>query len=56
MPLFTRKRIKEGEEEAFRMAGSIWVRTSISSRSIDFRRVAMPFLVRIVAPGFGSSL
>ncbi len=53
IPLFTRKRVTEGEEEAFRMAGSVWNCVLLLAVIVlILGEIAMPFLVRVVAPGF----
>ncbi|NPV52135.1 MAG: murein biosynthesis integral membrane protein MurJ [Firmicutes bacterium] len=53
IPLFTSKRVKEGEDCAFRMAGTIWNVVALGAIIlIIFGEVAMPWLVRLVAPGF----
>ncbi|HHV61911.1 MAG TPA: murein biosynthesis integral membrane protein MurJ [Firmicutes bacterium] len=53
IPLFTAKRIKEGKDRAFRMAGTIWNAVALGALVvIVFGEIAMPWLVRLVAPGF----
>ena len=53
IPLFTRKRVAEGDEEAFRMLGTIWNAVILAALLIIIiGEFAMPLLVRLIAPGF----
>jgi putative peptidoglycan lipid II flippase len=53
IPLFTRKRVSDGDEEAFRMAGTVWnVLTIAAIVILILGEILMPFIVRLVAPGF----
>jgi putative peptidoglycan lipid II flippase len=53
IPLFTRKRVSDGEKEAFRMAGTVWnVLTIAAIIILILGELLMPTIVKLVAPGF----
>lgn len=53
IPLFTRKRVNQGEEEAFQMAETIWNVVALAAILVLLiGEIAMPWLIKLVAPGF----
>jgi len=57
VPVFTRRRVSLGEREAFRVAVTIWNSVLILGLAVvAVGEIAMPIIVRAMAPGYGGDV